>query len=168
MFDHVTIHVLDRDESERFFETVLTPIGIESTYRTNTFAVWDEFYVTHADAEHLVTTGLHVGFSVSSREQVDAFWQAGIDAGYTDDGAPGPRPQSEAAKTAALPTSSSVVPRLSIVLAMVASEICWRRSKLSGMVSRMPLVWSVTTRMPFGPSSTASARRRASAAPNAT
>jgi len=93
MFDHVTIHVLDRDESERFFETVLTPIGIESTYRTNTFAVWDEFYVTHADAEHLVTTRLHVGFSVSSREQVDAFWQAGIDAGYTDDGAPGPRPQ---------------------------------------------------------------------------
>jgi catechol 2,3-dioxygenase-like lactoylglutathione lyase family enzyme len=24
---------------------------------------------------------------------VDAFWQAGIDAGYRDDGAPGPRPQ---------------------------------------------------------------------------
>ena len=27
------------------------------------------------------------------RAQVDAFWQAGVDAGYRDDGAPGPRTQ---------------------------------------------------------------------------
>jgi hypothetical protein len=39
-----------------------------------------------------VTRGLHVGFRAPSREAVDAFWQAGIDAGYRDDGAPGPRP----------------------------------------------------------------------------
>jgi catechol 2,3-dioxygenase-like lactoylglutathione lyase family enzyme len=93
MFDHVTIHVPDRDASEQFFETVLTPLGIESTYRTNSFAVWDDFYLTHADKEHLVTSGLHVGFAAPSREQVDAFWQAGIDAGHPDDGPPGPRPQ---------------------------------------------------------------------------
>ena len=35
--------------------------------------------------------GLHVGFRAPSREAVDAFWQAGVDAGYRDDGAPGPR-----------------------------------------------------------------------------
>jgi hypothetical protein len=28
-----------------------------------------------------------------SRERVDAFWHAGIEAGHRDDGAPGPRPQ---------------------------------------------------------------------------
>jgi catechol 2,3-dioxygenase-like lactoylglutathione lyase family enzyme len=28
-----------------------------------------------------------------SREQVDRFWQAGVDAGYKDDGRPGERPQ---------------------------------------------------------------------------
>jgi predicted lactoylglutathione lyase len=39
------------------------------------------------------TRGLHVGFVAPTREQVDEFWQAGIDAGYTDDGRPGPRPQ---------------------------------------------------------------------------
>jgi hypothetical protein len=27
------------------------------------------------------------------RAQVDAFWQAGVDAGYRDDGEPGPRTQ---------------------------------------------------------------------------
>jgi catechol 2,3-dioxygenase-like lactoylglutathione lyase family enzyme len=38
-----------------------------------------------------VTRNLHVGFRAPSREAVDAFWRAGIDAGYRDDGAPGPR-----------------------------------------------------------------------------
>ena len=36
--------------------------------------------------------GLHIGFRAPSREAVNAFWQAGVDAGYRDDGAPGPRP----------------------------------------------------------------------------
>src|SRR4051794_41937865 len=43
------------------------------------------------DREHPVSRNLHVGFRAPSREAVDAFWQAGIDAGYRDDGAPGPR-----------------------------------------------------------------------------
>ena len=93
MFDHVTIYVQDRDASERFFETVLIPLGIETTYRTNAFAEWDDFSLTHADGDHSLTTGLHLAFASPSREQVDAFWQAGVDAGYTDDGAPGLRPQ---------------------------------------------------------------------------
>ena len=38
-----------------------------------------------------MTRGLHVGFRAPDRAAVDAFWQAGIDAGYPDDGAPGPR-----------------------------------------------------------------------------
>ena len=32
-----------------------------------------------------------VGFRAPNREAVDAFWQAGIDAGFRDAGAPGPR-----------------------------------------------------------------------------
>ena len=34
MFDHVTIRVGDRTASERFYDTVLRPLGIERTYRT--------------------------------------------------------------------------------------------------------------------------------------
>ena len=39
-----------------------------------------------------MTRGLHVGFGAPSREHVDAFWQAGVEKGYPDDGR-GARPQ---------------------------------------------------------------------------
>jgi catechol 2,3-dioxygenase-like lactoylglutathione lyase family enzyme len=93
MFDHVTIRVAAFDVSERFFDTVLTPLGIDATYRRNAFAEWDDFGVTHADDDDDVTRRLHVAFAAPSREQVDAFWHAGVDAGHPEDGAPGPRPQ---------------------------------------------------------------------------
>src|SRR4051794_21986638 len=93
MFDHVTIYVPDRDASERFFDTVLVPLGIATSYRTNSFSEWDDFSLTHEDADHPATTGLHVAFAAPSREQVDAFWQAGVAAGHADDGPPGPRPE---------------------------------------------------------------------------
>jgi catechol 2,3-dioxygenase-like lactoylglutathione lyase family enzyme len=49
--------------------------------------------VSQFSDEHPVTRGLHVGFAAPSREQVDAFWQVGVDAGFTDDGPPGMRPE---------------------------------------------------------------------------
>jgi catechol 2,3-dioxygenase-like lactoylglutathione lyase family enzyme len=93
MFDHVTIRVSDRDASERFYDTVLRTLGIDESYRTKTISEWQDFMVTGADAEHPVTRRLHIGFVAPDRERVDAFWQAGVDAGYRDDGRPGPRPE---------------------------------------------------------------------------
>ena len=93
MFDHVTIRVSDRKASERFYETVLTPLGIDKSYRTGTFSEWQDFSLAAAEDAQPLTRRLHVGFRAPSREQVDAFWQAGTDAGYTDDGGPGPRPE---------------------------------------------------------------------------
>ena len=93
MFDHVGVWVSDRDASERFYETVLRTLGIETSYRTNEFSEWDDFALGQDAVGHPVTTGLHIGFVSPSREQVDEFWRAGIEAGFTDDGAPGPRPQ---------------------------------------------------------------------------
>jgi catechol 2,3-dioxygenase-like lactoylglutathione lyase family enzyme len=92
LFDHVTIRVPDRGASEQFFETVLAPLGIDTTYRTREFTEWQEFMVAQATPTQPATNGLHLAFAAPSREQVDAFWQAGIDAGYGDDGPPGPRP----------------------------------------------------------------------------
>jgi predicted lactoylglutathione lyase len=40
-----------------------------------------------------VTRHLHIAFAAASRAEVDAFWRAGIEAGFHDDGAPGARPQ---------------------------------------------------------------------------
>ena len=93
MFDHVSLRVVDRSASESFFETVLPQLGIDKTYRTEAFAQWGDFELTEADGDHAVTRGLHVAFTAPSHEQVDEFWQAGVDAGHPDDGAPGPRPQ---------------------------------------------------------------------------
>jgi catechol 2,3-dioxygenase-like lactoylglutathione lyase family enzyme len=92
LFDHVTIRVPDRGASEQFFETVLAALGIDTTYRTREFTEWQEFMVAQATPTQPATNGLHLAFAAPSREQVDAFWQAGIDAGYGDDGPPGPRP----------------------------------------------------------------------------
>jgi predicted lactoylglutathione lyase len=38
-----------------------------------------------------VSTNVHLAFQASTNEQVDAFHRAGVDAGYRDNGAPGPR-----------------------------------------------------------------------------
>jgi catechol 2,3-dioxygenase-like lactoylglutathione lyase family enzyme len=88
MFDHVTIRVSDLAASKRFYETVLQrePEGEE-------FLEWDDFGIAQADGEHSVTRHLHVGFAAPSREEVDAFWRRGVEAGYRSDGEPGLRPE---------------------------------------------------------------------------
>jgi catechol 2,3-dioxygenase-like lactoylglutathione lyase family enzyme len=91
VFDHVTIHAADRAASERFYDTVLPTVGIEKTHSGEDLAEWDDFSVMQAGES--VTRRLHVGFAATSPERVDAFWRAGTDAGYRDDGPPGPRPQ---------------------------------------------------------------------------
>ena len=93
MFDHVTIRVSDRAASERFYETVLGTLGIEKTHSDEQWAEWADFSLTQADDEDPVTRRLHVAFVAPSRAAVDEFWRVGTDAGYQDEGEPGPRPQ---------------------------------------------------------------------------
>jgi catechol 2,3-dioxygenase-like lactoylglutathione lyase family enzyme len=93
MFDHVTIRVADRAASERFYDTVLQTLGIDRSYRTNTISEWQDFMITAADDEHPLTRRLHIGFVAPDHERVDAFWRAGVEAGYRDYGKPGPRPE---------------------------------------------------------------------------
>jgi catechol 2,3-dioxygenase-like lactoylglutathione lyase family enzyme len=94
-FDHVTIRVGDRAVSEQFYDTVLTPLGIDRTYQTPTVTEWGvfQFLLTACDEAHPPTQRLHVAFAAPSRAQVDDFWREGTEAGYADDGRPGPRPQ---------------------------------------------------------------------------
>jgi len=91
VFDHVTIRVSDRAASERFYTTVLAVIGIDESYSGERFTEWNDFSLAEASDWDPVTRGLHVGFGASSRERVDEFWQAGVDAGFESDGEPGPR-----------------------------------------------------------------------------
>ena len=94
MLDHVTIRVSDRAASELFYDTVLRMLGVEQSSRDDDYTVWKgQFSLAHADDEQPVTRRLHIGFAAPSREAVQAFWRTGTDAGYEDDGAPGPRPE---------------------------------------------------------------------------
>jgi catechol 2,3-dioxygenase-like lactoylglutathione lyase family enzyme len=80
MFACVTVTASDLAVSRRFYETVLATLPGEP---------WDAFALEAGDP----TRDLHLAFAAPAREDVDAFWRAGVEAGYTSDGEPGSRPQ---------------------------------------------------------------------------
>jgi catechol 2,3-dioxygenase-like lactoylglutathione lyase family enzyme len=90
VFDHVGIRVADRSASREFYETVLSTLG-HATRRVELFDEWGDFAISPATDEHPLTRRLHVAFVASSQADVDAFWRAGVEAGYPSDGEPGPR-----------------------------------------------------------------------------
>ena len=90
VFDHVG----DRGLRPRRPRALLPHRAVGARGRADAELVeWDDFAIGPPDREHPVTRGLHVGFRAPDRAHVDAFWQAGVDAGHPDDGAPGPRTQ---------------------------------------------------------------------------
>ncbi len=93
MFKHVTVRASERSVSERFYRTMLGELGIEPTRADRSLVAWDDFAVVAAESEHPPTRNLHVAFVAPSRDHVDAFWQAGVKAGWKDDGEPGERPE---------------------------------------------------------------------------
>ena len=92
MFDHVTIRVADRAASGHFYETVLAPLGY-ATRHVELFDEWGDFSVAPVFDEHRLTRRLHVAFVASSRDEVDAYWRAGVEAGFQSNGEPGQRPE---------------------------------------------------------------------------
>jgi catechol 2,3-dioxygenase-like lactoylglutathione lyase family enzyme len=93
VFDHVVIRVSDRQASRRFYETVLSAIGLGPRRSGTGVDQWWEFMIAQATIERPVTRAAHVAFVTRSRDEVDTFWRAGTRAGYTSDGEPGPRTQ---------------------------------------------------------------------------
>lgn len=91
MFDHVGIRAADHRASARFYDTVLGAIGIARSATSDQFTEWHDFATGQAESRRPPTRNLHVGFVAPSRDAVDAFWRAGVRAGYRSDGAPGPR-----------------------------------------------------------------------------
>jgi catechol 2,3-dioxygenase-like lactoylglutathione lyase family enzyme len=93
VFDHVTIRASDREASERYYETVLQTLGIDKNFADEHYAHWYDFSLGQATDEKPVTRRLHIAFGAPTRGHVDEFWRVGTEAGYRDNGAPGPRPQ---------------------------------------------------------------------------
>lgn len=96
MFARVVMRVSDVEASRRFYAMLLGVLAAPDAPACSSDPgrfVWGEFALVQASEAAAVTRGLHVGFAASSRAAVDAFWQAGVRAGFRDDGEPGPRPQ---------------------------------------------------------------------------
>jgi catechol 2,3-dioxygenase-like lactoylglutathione lyase family enzyme len=91
VIDHVDIRVSDPDASLRFYDTVLSVLGKERLTEP-THAEWGGDFSVALD-DQPVTRNLHIAFFAPTTALVDAFHRAGVEAGYADDGAPGPRPR---------------------------------------------------------------------------
>jgi catechol 2,3-dioxygenase-like lactoylglutathione lyase family enzyme len=88
VFDHVTIRVSDREASDRFYDTVLPVLG-KRRFDDGSYSEWGDLSIVPDDAP--VAERLHMAFYADTHELVDAFHQAGVDAGFQSDGEPGPR-----------------------------------------------------------------------------
>jgi len=91
VFDHVEVHASDYDASVSFYATVLGPLGIPSWPEDSETERLTCFTRMNVVDRRPPTRGLHICFVARSREQVDAFHRAGVEAGFESNGAPGYR-----------------------------------------------------------------------------
>ena len=90
VFDHVKIVGRDAAASVAFYKTVLAPLEIPPLWENERGAQFANLVVVGGDEPG---GPIHFAFVATSREQVDAFHRAGIEAGYRDNGPPGVREQ---------------------------------------------------------------------------
>jgi catechol 2,3-dioxygenase-like lactoylglutathione lyase family enzyme len=93
VFDHVTIRVSDLETSRRFYGLAFGTLGYGEPATDGHFFEWNDLSISAARDDRPLTRRLHVGLAARSRELVDEFWTALTEAGFRDDGAPGPRLQ---------------------------------------------------------------------------
>ncbi|KAG8150104.1 VOC family protein [Burkholderia catarinensis] len=100
MFDHVKFGVSDYAASKAFFLNALEPLGVvvvgegEPSYGVELCRPGEPSLCLFQTAEK--PAHLHIAFTAESRQQVDAFYRAALDAGGKDNGAPGLRPRYHA------------------------------------------------------------------------
>jgi catechol 2,3-dioxygenase-like lactoylglutathione lyase family enzyme len=95
MLDHVTIGVSNIEQSKKFYDRALRPLGITRLYAEGEgFAGYGIspkafFWIGLRDTHQ---TGAHIAFAAPDRATVDRFHDEAIAAGGRDNGPPGIRP----------------------------------------------------------------------------
>ena len=95
LIDHLQLVVEDLAASRRFYEAVLEAVDVPIGGEGETYFWADELFVSSADSEAALgrlTGRHHLAFQARDRAAVEAFHKAGLEAGGTDNGAPGERP----------------------------------------------------------------------------
>lgn len=93
IIDHLWLRVTDLDASTRFYKTVAPAIGAEVlTRRPDRTTIRRGGPPSFTLVQGEPTQNVHLAFSAPDTSTVDAFHNAGIDAGYKSLGRPGERP----------------------------------------------------------------------------
>jgi catechol 2,3-dioxygenase-like lactoylglutathione lyase family enzyme len=108
MLGHLSFGVNDLDRAAVFYDRILAPLGLVRVWSNpsgvgfgpkgggDKLALFSKPHLAAAPGP-----GFHLAFNAPSREAVDAFHAAAVNAGGTDCGAPGLRPQYSATYYAA-------------------------------------------------------------------
>jgi catechol 2,3-dioxygenase-like lactoylglutathione lyase family enzyme len=98
MIDHISVGVSDLERSARFYELALAPLGLlRLVTRPGTVGFgksYPEFWINLRAGMSPVSpeSGSHICLRANSAGEVDAFHASALNAGGSDDGAPGLRP----------------------------------------------------------------------------
>ena len=95
LLDHLHLVVSDIERSKRFYAAVLGALGISIGGEGVDYFWVDELFVSSKDskaAAGALTGRVHFAFQAPEREAVTNFYEAGLAAGATSNGAPGERP----------------------------------------------------------------------------
>ena len=95
MLDHVSLPVSKLEQSKRFYEEALSPLGYELIMEHHISGAGfgesakPDFWIRQGE----VGAAVHVAFASEDRATVDAFHEAAMAAGGRDNGGPGLRPE---------------------------------------------------------------------------
>ena len=90
---HIGIPVKDIGASKTFYDAVAPHIGLKLIDAHDDFVGYGESdsYDVYVHTMRAPTSGVHLCFSVDTKEQVKSFYDAALVAGGADNGAPGIR-----------------------------------------------------------------------------
>ena len=99
MIDHVSINVRNLSASGAFYDAILGTIGLTRlVVKTDTIGfgkTYPEFWLNArpGSTPAAADSGAHICLRAKTTDAIDAFHRSAIDAGGSDDGAPGMRPE---------------------------------------------------------------------------
>lgn len=94
---HIGFTVSDIEKTKEMYTKALTPLGISIQMEGDGYIGYGSdgsnlLWLGEPSEKHTkVATDIHVAFLADKQEDVDAFYTAGLEAGFIDNGAPGIR-----------------------------------------------------------------------------
>ncbi len=98
MLHHISLPVADLERSRSLYDAALAALGFRRVASSDGFAGYgvedgkDKFALKQTSASAAAGPGFHIALAAASREAVDAFHEAALRHGASDNGSPGPRP----------------------------------------------------------------------------